>query len=86
MINSQRILQTAKCHQNSSFCILQNRAENAALPHSDKFLQYMCNSAKYRMMNSDDILQFAKFVENLTFLINSASCKNKVELYILIRF
>ena len=44
------------------------------------------NSAKCRMMNSDNILHPAKSTENLSFLINSASCKILVEFYILIRF
>ena len=56
--------------------------------HSDNILQIVHNSPKYRMpvMNSDDILQFAKSIENLSFLVNSASCKIMVESYILIRF
>jgi hypothetical protein len=44
------------------------------------------DSAKCEMMNSVNILQFAKSVENLLFLINSASSEIKVEFYILIRF
>ena len=39
------------------------------------------NFAKCRMMNSDDLLQFAESFENLSFIINSASCKIKVELH-----
>ena len=42
--------------------------------------------AKCRMMNSDDLLLFAESFENLSFIINSASCKIKVEFYILIGF
>ena len=44
------------------------------------------NSVKCRMKNLDDILQFAKSIENLSFLINSASCEIKAECYILIIF
>jgi hypothetical protein len=44
------------------------------------------NSAKCGMMNSDDILRLVKYIENLSFLINSASCEIKVESYVLIRF
>ena len=43
-------------------------------------------TAKSRMMNSDDILQFAESIENLLFLINSAFYRMKVEFHILIRF
>ena len=44
------------------------------------------DSAKCEMINSDNILQFAKFNENLSFLINSASRKIKTKFYILITF
>ena len=54
--------------------------------NSDDILQFAHDSAKCRRMNFDNILQFVKFTENLSFLINSASCKIKVEFYILIRF
>ena len=43
----------------------------------------MIDFAKCGMMNSHNILQFAKSTENLSFLINSASCKIMVEFYIL---
>ena len=98
MCNSTLILQDAEFNKNDKFSmdfanckmlsefIILHFAETAALPHSDKFLQFMRNSAKCRIMNSDDILQFAKSIENLLFLINSAFCKIKVELYIQIRF
>ena len=46
----------------------------------------MIDSEKCEMKNFDDILQFAKFIENLSFLINSASYEIKVKSYILIRF
>ena len=44
------------------------------------------NHANFRIMNSDNILLLAKSIESLSFLINSASCKIKVEFYIVIRF
>ena len=36
------------------------------------------------MVNPDNILQFVKSIENLSFLMNSASCEIKVKSYILI--
>ena len=56
------------------------------LHHSEDILQFASDSARCRMMNSDDILHSAKFIENLSFFINSAFCKIIAESYILIRF
>ena len=47
----------------------------------EHILQILHDSAFPRIMNSEDILLFAIFIENLSFLVNSVSCKIKVESY-----
>ena len=51
--------------------------------HSKDILQLASDSAsdsaKCRMMNSDNILPFVKSIENLSLLINFASCKIDIE-------
>ena len=70
-----------KCLQND-----ENLQNFIRIHHFEEILQFASDSAECGIINSDDILQFAKFIENLSFSINSALCKIKVELYILIRF
>ena len=74
-------------HNNPEIIIKKNFLKVGGLTWVLMCLQlHVIDSAKRRMMNSNDISQFAKSFENLSFLINSASYKIKVEFYILIRF
>ena len=56
------------------------------LQDAEDILQFANDSARCRMMNSDNILHFAEFIENLSFFVNPAFCKIMVESYIQIGF